>query len=196
MPTFPLLNAQNCLLYEKFQYLYVFPFFMNKKTNKQGKQGRKKEWEKGMKQGRKSLTFNRLHGVISQKIELFITTAVKTSNPAYSLSFLITLFYAFLRIWGFLFYILFLFFSAMLFFFSSRFHDITRPFWIRIAHYYFSWKWHETFRNGYLWIEGLPCLRTDLNALGVYIAQCAGSVLHPCSGHRCLKALSCVDLVW
>jgi hypothetical protein len=29
------------------------------------------------------LTFNRLHLVISQKIELFITTAVRTSNPAW-----------------------------------------------------------------------------------------------------------------
>jgi hypothetical protein len=28
-----------------------------------------------------SMTFNRLHGVISQNIELFITTAVRTSNP-------------------------------------------------------------------------------------------------------------------
>jgi hypothetical protein len=28
------------------------------------------------------LTFNGLHGVISQKLELFITTAVRTSNPA------------------------------------------------------------------------------------------------------------------
>jgi hypothetical protein len=27
------------------------------------------------------LTFNGLHGVISPKIELFITTAVRTSNP-------------------------------------------------------------------------------------------------------------------
>jgi hypothetical protein len=27
------------------------------------------------------LNFNRLHGVISQKAELFITTAVRTSNP-------------------------------------------------------------------------------------------------------------------
>jgi hypothetical protein len=27
------------------------------------------------------LTFNGLHGVISQKIELFITTAVRTSKP-------------------------------------------------------------------------------------------------------------------
>jgi hypothetical protein len=27
------------------------------------------------------LTFNGLHGVISQKIVLFITTAVRTSNP-------------------------------------------------------------------------------------------------------------------
>jgi hypothetical protein len=27
------------------------------------------------------LTFNGLHGVISQKIELFIPTAVRTSNP-------------------------------------------------------------------------------------------------------------------
>jgi hypothetical protein len=27
------------------------------------------------------MTFNGLHGVISQKIELFITTAVRTSNP-------------------------------------------------------------------------------------------------------------------
>jgi hypothetical protein len=29
------------------------------------------------------LTFNGLHGVISQKIELFIITAMKTSNPTY-----------------------------------------------------------------------------------------------------------------
>jgi hypothetical protein len=29
------------------------------------------------------LTFNGPHGVISQKIELFITTAVRSSNPAY-----------------------------------------------------------------------------------------------------------------
>jgi hypothetical protein len=28
------------------------------------------------------LTFNGLHGVISQKIVLFITTAVRTSNPS------------------------------------------------------------------------------------------------------------------
>jgi hypothetical protein len=28
------------------------------------------------------LTINRLHGVISQKIRLFITTAVGTSNPS------------------------------------------------------------------------------------------------------------------
>jgi hypothetical protein len=28
-----------------------------------------------------SVTFNGLHGDISQKIELFITTAVETSNP-------------------------------------------------------------------------------------------------------------------
>jgi hypothetical protein len=28
------------------------------------------------------LTFNRLHGVISQKIELFIPTSVRTSDPA------------------------------------------------------------------------------------------------------------------
>jgi hypothetical protein len=28
------------------------------------------------------LTFNGLHGVIFQKIELFINTAVRTSNPA------------------------------------------------------------------------------------------------------------------
>jgi hypothetical protein len=27
------------------------------------------------------LTFNGIHGVISQEIELFITTAVRTSNP-------------------------------------------------------------------------------------------------------------------
>jgi hypothetical protein len=27
------------------------------------------------------LTFNGLHGVISRKIELFLTTAVRTSNP-------------------------------------------------------------------------------------------------------------------
>jgi hypothetical protein len=30
---------------------------------------------------KRRLTFNGLHGVISQKIELFITTAVRTSNP-------------------------------------------------------------------------------------------------------------------
>jgi hypothetical protein len=30
------------------------------------------------------LNSNELHGVISQKIELSITTAVRTSNPAYS----------------------------------------------------------------------------------------------------------------
>jgi hypothetical protein len=30
---------------------------------------------------KRRLTFNRLHGVISQKIELFITTAVRTSGP-------------------------------------------------------------------------------------------------------------------
>jgi hypothetical protein len=29
----------------------------------------------------KRLNFNRLHGITSQKIELFITTAVRTSNP-------------------------------------------------------------------------------------------------------------------
>jgi hypothetical protein len=28
------------------------------------------------------LTFNGLHNIISQKIELFITTPVRTSNPA------------------------------------------------------------------------------------------------------------------
>jgi hypothetical protein len=30
------------------------------------------------------LTFNGLHGIISQKIELFISTAVRTSNPIYT----------------------------------------------------------------------------------------------------------------
>jgi hypothetical protein len=30
---------------------------------------------------KRQLTFNRLHGVISQKAELFITIAVRTSNP-------------------------------------------------------------------------------------------------------------------
>jgi hypothetical protein len=30
---------------------------------------------------KRSLNFNRQHGVISQKIELFITTIVRTSNP-------------------------------------------------------------------------------------------------------------------
>jgi hypothetical protein len=29
-----------------------------------------------------SVTFNELHSVISQKMELFITTAVRTSDPA------------------------------------------------------------------------------------------------------------------
>jgi hypothetical protein len=29
------------------------------------------------------MTFNGLHGVITQKIELFVTTGVKTSNPTY-----------------------------------------------------------------------------------------------------------------
>jgi hypothetical protein len=32
------------------------------------------------------LTFNSLHGVISQKIEFFITTAVRTSNPTWKLT--------------------------------------------------------------------------------------------------------------
>jgi hypothetical protein len=36
---------------------------------------------------KRRLTFNGLHGVISQKIELFITTAVRTSNPAELLKF-------------------------------------------------------------------------------------------------------------
>jgi hypothetical protein len=36
------------------------------------------------------MTFNRLHGIIYQKTELFITTAVRTSNP----TILILLFYA------------------------------------------------------------------------------------------------------
>jgi hypothetical protein len=31
------------------------------------------------------LTFNRLYGVISRKMELFITTAVRTSNPTHKL---------------------------------------------------------------------------------------------------------------
>jgi hypothetical protein len=31
------------------------------------------------------LTFTRLHGVISQKIKLFITTGVRTSNPTITL---------------------------------------------------------------------------------------------------------------
>jgi hypothetical protein len=30
---------------------------------------------------KRRLTFNGLHGIISQKIELLITTAVRTSNP-------------------------------------------------------------------------------------------------------------------
>jgi hypothetical protein len=34
---------------------------------------------------KRRLTFNGLHGVISQKTELFITTAVRTSNPTQSL---------------------------------------------------------------------------------------------------------------
>jgi hypothetical protein len=34
------------------------------------------------------LTFNGLHGVISQEIELFITTAVRTSDPTFVLNIL------------------------------------------------------------------------------------------------------------
>jgi hypothetical protein len=34
------------------------------------------------------MTFNGLHGVIFQKIELFITAAVETSNPVYCFQFL------------------------------------------------------------------------------------------------------------
>jgi hypothetical protein len=34
---------------------------------------------------KRRLTFNGLHGVISQKIVLFITTAVRTSNPTKSI---------------------------------------------------------------------------------------------------------------
>jgi hypothetical protein len=43
------------------------------------------EWEENVNNEEFSLleyTANGLHGVISQKIELFITTAVRTSNPA------------------------------------------------------------------------------------------------------------------
>jgi hypothetical protein len=32
---------------------------------------------------KRRLAFNGLHGIISQKMELFITTAVRTSNPAF-----------------------------------------------------------------------------------------------------------------
>jgi hypothetical protein len=35
---------------------------------------------------KRQLTFNGLHGIISQKTELFIITAVRTSNPAYGYS--------------------------------------------------------------------------------------------------------------
>jgi hypothetical protein len=31
---------------------------------------------------KRHLTFNRLHGVIFQKVKLFITTAVRTPNPS------------------------------------------------------------------------------------------------------------------
>jgi hypothetical protein len=34
-----------------------------------------------------SLTFNGIHGVISQKIELFITTGVRYSNPSLTIKF-------------------------------------------------------------------------------------------------------------
>jgi hypothetical protein len=37
--------------------------------------------ETGLKEGDKPLTFNGLHEVISPKIEHFMTTAVRTSNP-------------------------------------------------------------------------------------------------------------------
>jgi hypothetical protein len=37
---------------------------------------------------KRRLTFNGLHGVISQKIELFITTAVRTSSPTQFLDYL------------------------------------------------------------------------------------------------------------
>jgi hypothetical protein len=36
----------------------------------------------GGKKSKRRMTFNRLHGVAAQKIELFITTAVRTSDPA------------------------------------------------------------------------------------------------------------------
>jgi hypothetical protein len=35
---------------------------------------------------KRQLTFNGLHGIISQKIELFITTAVRTSSPTIIIS--------------------------------------------------------------------------------------------------------------
>jgi hypothetical protein len=38
---------------------------------------------------KRRLTLNGLHGVISQKIILFITTAVKTSNPTLFISLLL-----------------------------------------------------------------------------------------------------------
>jgi hypothetical protein len=43
-------------------------------------------WRRHVPQKRR-LTFNRLHGVISLTTELFIPTAVKTSNPSYSTFF-------------------------------------------------------------------------------------------------------------
>jgi hypothetical protein len=43
------------------------------------------------------LTFNGLHGVISQKTELFITTAVRTSNPTNRMKFKIKIIFTLLE---------------------------------------------------------------------------------------------------
>jgi hypothetical protein len=44
---------------------------------------------------KRRLTFNGLHDVISQKIVIFITTAVRTSNPAYCTLFSTFFFFLF-----------------------------------------------------------------------------------------------------
>jgi hypothetical protein len=43
---------------------------------------RESRWQAEPVPPKRRLTFNGLHGVISQKIVLFITTAVRTSDPA------------------------------------------------------------------------------------------------------------------
>jgi hypothetical protein len=61
-----MLGSTFCLLYARFLVSVLF-----------NPEQRKRHFP-----SKHHLTFNGLYGVISQKIELFITTAVRTSNPA------------------------------------------------------------------------------------------------------------------